>query len=207
MKRIFLLAVGACALAPIAPAAATGPISAVYDAGRCMVQRDRRASIALFRALPLDNVAADLSTLGSSSARECAGAVAGASAMLVRGAIAQALFARDFRGSISNGPRLDPIDLGLGVASAPGGSPATEAYRWADCVVRSDPPAVEHLLRSDVGTPAESAAMSGLQLHMAACMASGAQFSVRQSEARSLFAQGAYHTGYRYWTGQLRDAR
>jgi hypothetical protein len=159
--------------------------------------------------LPLDRSAADLSGLGASAAQGCANGASGASAMIVRGAIAQALFVRDFRGSMGHQPRpgLDPVDLGLGDAIAPGGPSATEPYRWADCVVRNDPAATERLLRTEVGSPQESAAISNLQPYMSACMAYGAQISVRQSEIRSLFAQGAYHNSYRYWTGQLRDAR
>jgi hypothetical protein len=175
----------------------------------CLVQRDRRAAIALFRGLPLDRSAADLSALAAGPARDCAGGASGASSMMVRGAIAQALFVRDFRGTMGHEPRpgLDPVDLGLDAAIAVGGPPATEPYRWADCVVRNDPAATERLLRTDIGSPQEAAAVSGLQPYMSACMAMGAQISVRQSEMRSLFAQGAYHNSYRYWSGQLRDAR
>lgn len=207
--RTLLPIAAAAILVPAAASPATGSTAAIYDAGRCMVQRDRRAAIALFRGLPLDNSAADLSSLGTSSARACTGDVAGASAMLVRGAIAQALFVRDFRGSMGNQPRpgQEPVDLGLADAIAADGPRATEPYRWADCVVRNDPAWTERLLRSDVGSSYEAAAISGLQPYMSACMASLAQISVRQSEMRSLFAQGAYHNSYRYWTGQLRDAR
>ena len=192
-----LLAAAACAAWPAAPATAGTP-ARIFEAGRCIVQHDRRAAIALLRTLPLDGSAADLSALGA-----CAAGAESASAMLLRGAIAQALFQRDFRGTVGHEPRpgQDPVDLGLpGIAAAP------ESYRWADCVVRNDPPATERLLRTAVGSPQESAAVSELQPYMSACMALGAEISVRPSEMRSLFAQGAYQTSYRYWTGQLNDA-
>lgn len=209
MKQTFLLIAAAVVLVPGAAPATTASTAGIFDAGRCMVQHDRRAAIALFRGLPLDNSQADLSALGRSRAQDCAGGVAGASAMMVRGAIAQALFVRDFRGAIGNDPRRGdpPADLGLADAVAVGGPPATEPYRWADCVVRNDPLSTERLLSSAIGSSFEAAAISGLRPYMSACMAMGAQISVRQSEMRSLFAQGAYHSSYRYWTGQLRNTR
>jgi hypothetical protein len=209
MRKLLLLAVAAGAPWSAAAQAVTGSAAAVFEAGRCMVQRDRRAAIALFRALPFDNSRAELSPVGAGAARNCADGASGASALMVRGAIAQALFQRDFRGAMGHEPRpgQDPVDLGLPDVAGPRAAGAPESYRWADCVVRNEPDATARLLRTDVGSPQESAAISGLQLYMAACMAQGAQISVRQSEMRSLFAQGAYHNSYRYWTGQLRDAR
>ena len=42
---------------------------------------------------------------------------------------------------------------------------------------------------------------------MAACMPAGVQLDVRLWELRSVMAQTAYHTLYRYWTGQLNATR
>ena len=205
MNRLFPLIAAAAALLPASAPATGGSTAAVFEAGRCMVQRDRRAAISLFRSLPLDQTVADFSALGGSAARACIGAVPGASGLLVRGAIAQALFQRDFRGEIGDALRngVQPADLGLPDASA-GGAP--NSWRWADCVVRNEPAATGRLLRTEVGSPQEAAAISGLQLHMSACMAMGAELTLRRSEVRSLFAQGAYHNAYRYWAGQLRAA-
>jgi hypothetical protein len=206
-QLLLSLAASAAAAAPLAPAGAAPPsVAGVYEAGRCMVAGDRRAAVALVRALPLDGQVADLSALRGSAA-DCAGPAQGASAMLVRGAIAQALFFRDFR-VFGREPRTETglIDLGLPTESSPGGTRSVELYRWADCVVRNDGAGTQRLLVSAVGSGEENAAIAGLQTYMSACMRGGPQLQVRASEVRSVFAQSAYHAMYRYWTGRLEDA-
>ena len=42
---------------------------------------------------------------------------------------------------------------------------------------------------------------------MAACAPAGSQLSVLPLELRSLLAQSAYHSMYRYWTNQLDPVR
>ena len=210
MKRILfsVAAVGALASIP-GPAAATPSVAAAYDGGRCIVQQDRRSAVALMATLPLDDSRADLSRLRGRAAA-CAAPLAGAPSMQVRGAIAQALFLRDFRG-FAREPRdeWNIINLNLPV-EATSGDPrdrTTELYRWADCVVRNDAAGTDRLLRTGVGSAEESAAIAGLQDYMSRCMPAGAQLTVRPWEVRSVFAQSAYHTLYRYWRGQLRTAR
>ena len=199
--KAFVLGLAATlgAAASSAPALAAPTVAAVYESGRCMVQRDRRAAINLILTLPSDNSPANLSSLGSA----CAGAE-GATAMLVRGAIAQALFLRDFR-VFGREPRIEVtlVNLDLPVESSSSGSRSVELYRWGDCVVRNDGTGTQRLLLSAVSSADESAAIAGLQTYMAACMRSGTQLEVRASELRSVFAQSAYHAMYRYWTGQL----
>lgn len=208
MKRFVLALAGAGCLAAFpAPAfASQASVAGVYEAGRCMVDRDRRAAVGLIRALPLDGSVADLSALRGSGASACAGAAEGASALLVRGAVAQALFLRDFR-AFGREPRAASIlvNLDLPVESSPGGARSVELYRWADCVVRNDSAGTQRLLTSVVGSADEAAAVAGLQAYMSACMRAGSELQVRASEVRSVFAQSAYHTMYRYWTGQLED--
>ena len=193
---------GLLAASPV-PAVAAASSSEVYDAGQCVVQQDRRAAIALMQSLPLDESPADSSALRGRAAR-CAGPLSGAPSMLVRGAIAQAMFLRDF-GSFRRNPDSETsfINLNLPLQSSPAGSRAVELYRWADCVVRYDTATTERLLRTGVGSPEEGATIGELQNFMAACMPEGAELTVRPWELRSVFAQAAYHTLYRYWTGQL----
>ena len=131
-------------------------------------------------------------------------------AMQVRGALAQAMFMRDF-GSLRRepDPRRPFINLDLPV-QATFGAPSdrtTQLYRWADCVARNDTAGTERLLRTEPTSPEETAAIEGLRNYMAACMPSGTQLEVRLWELRSLIAQSAYHTIYRYWTGQLNATR
>lgn len=203
MKQILFCLAAAAALVS-APALAAPSVAGVYEAGKCMVDRDRRAAAMLIRALPLDGGVADLSALQGSRAGGCAGAAQGASAMLVRGAIAQALFLRDFR-SFGREPSMQIalVNLDLPVESSPGGTRSVELYRWADCVVRNDAAGTQRFLLSTIGSGEEDAAIAALQTYMSACMRAGSQLEVRASEVRSVFAQSAYHAMYRYWTGQL----
>jgi hypothetical protein len=189
-----------------APAQANTSVASAFEAGRCIVERDRRAAVALIRSLPLDSSPANLSSLGDRAGGCVSGPI---SALVLRGAIAQELFLRDFR-SFGREPR-DPdrlVNLNLPVEEfGARGSGATQLYRWSDCVVRNDTANTERLLRSPVGSAAEASALEALQTYMSACFTQGAQLSVRSSEVRSLFAQSAYYSMYRYWTGQLQSAR
>jgi len=204
MKRILFSMAALGALASIhAPAAATPTAAAAYDGGRCLVLQDRRSAVALMASLPLDDSRADLSSVAPGGA-DCVGQLAGAPSMLVRGAIAQALYQRDFRGF--EGTRHDNIiNLNLPVEASFGAAQdrTTQLYRWSDCVVRNDSAGTDRLLNSAIGSPGEDEAIAGLQTFMSGCMPAGQQLSIRPWEVRSLFAQSAYHTMYRYWTGQL----
>jgi hypothetical protein len=209
MKRVVfsIVALGAMAAMP-ATAAATPSSATVYEAGRCLVQQDRRSAVALMVSLPLGDTPADLSQVGRNGTR-CVRGLAGAPAMLVRGGIAQALFVRDFGGfgrELGNDRNI--IDLNLPIEATFGASRdrTTQLYRWADCVVRNDSASTERLLRSAIGTPDEAAAIAALRTFMSSCMPVGSELVVRAWEVRSLFAQSAYHTLFRYWTGQLQSA-
>ena len=209
MKR-FLLPLAATAMLAVpgaAPAARNSP--AIYEAGRCIVDRDRNAANMLMARLPLDDSAADLSGL-SGRAAACAARLADAPAMQVRGALAQAMFMRDF-GSIRRevDPRHGFINLNLPVQASYSAvrDRTTQLYRWGDCVARNDATGTERLLRTEAGSPDEATAVEGLRNYMAACMPAGVQLDVRLWELRSVMAQTAYHTLYRYWTGQLNATR
>ena len=210
MKRFLIPLMTAAAAAGLSqPALASNgstSATAVYEAGRCLVSTNRRAAIALIRALPLDGDAADFSPLRGAAA-DCARPAEGAPVMMVRGAVAQALFFRDFH-RFGREPQLETVmaNLNLPIESPTEGDAALELYRWSDCVVRNDTVGTERLLRSQIDSEEETAAVEGLRNFMSACIPAGAQLRVRSSEVRSLFAQSAYNTMYRYWTGQLSAA-
>jgi hypothetical protein len=175
--KLIIFAIAAAAGLPGAAFAASNS-AAVYDAGRCIVHQDRHAANTLMATLPLDDSQADLSQLRGRAAA-CAAPLAGAPAMQVRGALAQAMFTTDFRGfGHDPNPRYSFINLNLPVEASPAGSRVVELYRWADCVVRNDSAGTERLLRSDVASEEESAALDGLRDYMAACMPAGAQLTV-----------------------------
>jgi hypothetical protein len=157
--------------------------------------------------LPLDESNADLSGL-SGRAASCAGPLARVPAMLVRGALAQAMFMRDFGSFRDQSDRERAfINLNLPIRTTLGNTRMLELYRWGDCVVRNDSAGTELLLRTEVASPDEAAAVAGLQDYMAACMPTGVQLQMRLWELRSILAQSAYQTAYRYWTGQLNIVR
>lgn len=208
-KQIFLAFAAATIAALPGPAQAARNSPAVYEAGRCIVQYDRAAANRLMATLPLGETAADLPGLNRRAAA-CAQRLAGEPAMQVRGALAQAMFARDFRSFGSDpDPRRGFINLNLPTQARPGADNdrTTQLYRWADCVVRNDSGSAERLLRTEAASPEEAAAIEGLRNYMAACMPAGTQLDIRLWELRSVIAQSAYHAVYRYWTGQLEAAR
>jgi len=211
MKQAYLLtAAGAlAALAAATPASAAPSAASVYEAGRCIVDSDRRIAASLLRNLPLDSRPADLSGLRGGRASGC-NPGPGVPAMVMRGALAQELFLRDFRSfgvEPRNPDRLVNLNLPVQTYGAVGSSAPGDLYRWSDCVVRNDTANTERLLRSRVGSSEEANAISGLQSYMTACIAADSQLSVRSSELRSVIAQSAYYSMYRYWLGDLRTAR
>ena len=193
------------ALGGAAPAAAAPSqwTVALYEAGRCIVQQDRGAAQELMRTLPLDDSPAELDSLRG-PARQCIEGASGATGIDLRGAIAQALYLRDFRGR-----ELRPVRAGhlvsfdLPIQSSPRGSRTVELYRWADCVVRNDSAGTRRLLSSPLGSPDEQAALDGLAGFMGSCLPQGSELDVYANEVRPVFAQSAYFSLYRYWTGQL----
>ena len=208
-RTILPLAAAAMLAALPGPAQAARNSPVIYEAGRCIGQYDRTAANRLMATLPLDDSAATLAGLNRRAAA-CAERLSGEPAMQVRGALAQAMFARDF-GSMTRDPdpRRGFINLNLPVQAMPdsNGDRTTQLYRWADCVVRNDSRSTERLLRTEAGSTEEAAAIEGLRNYMAACMPAGTQLDIRLWELRSVIAQSAYHAVYRYWTGQLEAAR
>lgn len=209
MKKVLFSVAAACSVVTLPmPAAATPTTAAAYEGGRCLVAQDRRAAVALMASLPLGEGVADLSGVGERGAG-CVDSLAGAAPLLVRGAIAQAMLLRDFRG-LGQEPRDSRVivDLNLPVAAF-GTAPdrTTRLYGWGDCVTRNDPNGVDRMLRTPVGSPEEREALGGLQTFMTQCMSQGQELTVRTWEVRSVFAQASYHMLYRYWTGQLESVR
>lgn len=200
---VSLLAAGAALTLP-SPALADNGLRDVYEAGRCMVQRDRHAAVSLLGSLPIDSSPATLSGVPSALAERCGRGLTSVTSLHLRGAIAQALFLRDF-GSFGVEPRRSTpmVNLALPVQDSQSGDRAVELYRWADCLVRNDAIHVERLLASSIGSRTESAMIEAMGDYMAACAPAGAQLAVQPGELRSVLAQSAYQSMYRYWTGRL----
>lgn len=208
-KTMFALLAAGAALLP-APASAdegSASLRQIYDVGRCIVDNDRRTAVSYLQSLPIDEGEADLTLLPDSLTRRCARGLGAVDSLHVRGAIAQALFFRDFGGfGIEPGRSVPLVNLNIPAQSSPPATGMAELYRWADCVVRNDIGHTERLLQSRVGSQSESAAIEGLRPYMQAC-AGEQSLSVRPSDFRSLVAQSAYNSMYRYWTRQLDPVR
>lgn len=207
MRKLLLACVAAsAAFLPAASASADqgASLRQIYETGRCMVVSDRSTTVNFLVSLPVDEGDADLSRLPDSLQRRCADGLSSANALHMRGAIAQALFFRDFGGFGLEPRRSAPlVNLNIPVQSSPAGTGMTELYRWSDCVVRNDTTHAERLLSSQVGSRAESDAIDSLRAFMTACAPEGQQLAVRTNDFRSLIAQSAYNSMFRYWTRQL----
>ncbi|MGZ8351250.1 MAG: hypothetical protein ACXWU2_14570 [Allosphingosinicella sp.] len=204
------LAAGAALLLPAPALADDGDLTLrdVYDAGRCIVDRDRMAALRLMQVLPIDGDNADLSSLPAGLAARCASGMTTADSLHFRGALAQALFFRDFGGfglEPMRGTSL--VNLNLPVQDSPSGTPTIDMYRWADCLVRNDAPNAERLMSSRIGSTQETAAVNAMRPFMTACTPAGAELRVQTSDLRSVVAQSAYHSMYRYWTRDLQATR
>jgi hypothetical protein len=191
-----LIAAGAIACLSVPAGASPGgtTVRSVYDMGKCIVRKDRSAAIELMSSLPLTGSANLSGSVGGASS--CLAQASGtANAVTVRGALAQALFLRDFnefgadpgRGTLA-GYSL-PIEAGL--------------YRWSDCVVRQDTGAITSLLHSDVGSRQEAQVLERIRPQMSACLPTTERLAIAPSQLRSVLAQSAYNVAYRYWTEQL----
>jgi hypothetical protein len=214
MKKglIPLLAAGAACL-PVSAGAVSAPdgeaSKAVYEAGKCIVKADRNVAARLLRSLPLDG-AAQLTAGQLGPAAAClTPAVPLSSSVLMRGAIAQELFFTDFRDfgvMPRNRDRL--VNLNLPVEAGGDVSPqaTSDLYKWADCVVRNDTENTHRLLRTRVGSPQEATVIDSLRPYMSACIPAGTRLTVAPSELRSVFAQSAYHSMYRYWNNAIGQA-
>lgn len=205
MKSVFLglAAFGTLASIPAVAATPSRWTVALYEAGRCIVQRDRGTAQTLMQTLPLDDSPAEPANLRG-PARGCLDGAAGATAFALRGAIAEALYIRDFRGRELRPVRAEQlVSFELPVQGSPPGSRTVELYRWADCVVRNDSEATRRLLTSELGSSEEQAAIEALANFMAACLPAGSELDVYENELRPVFAQSAYFSLYRYWTGEL----
>lgn len=195
-KKLFLLAAAAICLPTAAANAAPGGANArsVYDMGKCIVRKDRSAAIELMSSLPLTGSANLSGSVGGASS--CLALASGqANSVTVRGAIAQALFIRDFKefgGDPGRGTLASyalPIDAGL--------------YRWSDCVVRQDTSAITLLLHTEVGSRQEAQTLERIKPQMSACLPTAERLAIAPSQLRSVLAQSAYNVAYRYWTEQL----
>ncbi|MFN3944974.1 MAG: hypothetical protein ACK4K7_08590 [Allosphingosinicella sp.] len=205
-----ITALALTALTAFTPSAADEATArAAYDVGRCVVSAGRGHAAHLLSTLPLGGGEVGREGQAAIDRAGCGGRkLPDDAAMLLRGAIAQELYAIDFR-EFGTDPRNRGawIDLALPTEMDDADGDATvQLYRWADCVVRNDTENTERLLRMPVGSRREAAVLAAMQPYMSACLSPDARLTVAPTELRSIFAQAAYQTLRRYWSGELRQA-
>lgn len=192
------------AMVTIATPAMAKPAS-VDEVARCALNKDRDASVAAMRALPLGTQAVTLDPGRLGGAAACAREPVSAPAVVVRGAFAEALYRADFK-EVGVTPRRtrDYADLGLPDTgkNAPKGENIA-LYRLADCVARNDAGNVDALIRSKEGSNPEKMIFARLQPYLGACGGAGEKWAYSRPALRGALAQAAYRTSARYWSGDL----
>lgn len=160
---------------------------------QCILRRHRSAA-ERFVSLPLDSP--DLREAGMAVAQsECLPAEqARFVSSLLRGAVFEALYLRDFRrssvGVLASAPPLtfasDPATL----------EPAKRAIflgsRVAECTVRADPASARALILSPVASRTEARAFDAILPAVSGCLEAGAQLSFSRPMLRGLIAESLY---------------
>ncbi|MBA3897574.1 MAG: hypothetical protein H0X36_10680 [Sphingomonadaceae bacterium] len=203
--RLALLAIGGTVASFGLAAAQAGPREADAMA-RCVVAADRGAALAALDSLPLDSSPSQLDAAQLRGAGKCAPAPVAGSAIMLRGAIVEALYKRDFVEFGLHPHRvasdLAPVKIPERPAD-PGGK-----YALGACVSRSAPQLADALFATEPGSKREDNAMAPMLAYFTACQArfggGGAQTAMTRAEMRSVIAQGAYANSVRYWAGGMR---
>ena len=192
---------------PVAPAVAE-PVSPAAQAvafGKCVVEADRSAAITLFQRTPADSSMIDPRTAQTGGAVACGNNAAPMPAMQMRGAIAEALYYRDFREAGMQPRRaagdFATLNLPEGAADPDG------VFAVSRCVARARFTVVDKLFAMPAGSRREHDFIVDLMPYFSACQPKGTQVSIRLGEIRALMAQSAYEGNVKYWANQTAAAR
>jgi hypothetical protein len=205
-----LLAVASVAMLGlmVSPAVASPSKAALNDFARCAVGKDRVAATRAAARLPLSNDPASIAGTALGAASDCAegGEVQG-SAMMLRGAIAQALYRADFRevGIEPRTPARNFADLGWPAIGDddPVSDSGVALFKLADCIARNDSENVDKLMRFAYGTDQAHKMIEQMQPYIQACYPKGADLQVGRDTLHAAIAQGAYYAAARLWSGKL----
>lgn len=203
-----LLITAAAMAAPVAPASATLSEGALNDFAKCAVTKDRAATAAAARKLPLNSDPATVDAASLHDAASCAkGAPVEAKSMMLRGAIAQALYRIDFRdaGMEPRTPVRNFADLGWPAIGDkdPHTDQGVALFKLADCIARNDVNNVDVLMRYPFGSDNAHKLLDKMQPYIQACFPKGATITVGRDTLHAAIAQGAYYASTRLWSGKL----
>ena len=180
----------AFALSASTASAAPPPNAAIHQFGKCAAQNYDGAE--LLATQPGSPEEAEV--LSEFARRACHAPTS--EAQILRGAVAEQLFATDF-GSIGAQPRRDLIEVFTVDASEllqldAQARKRIEIVAFGTCVAASDQKMSSDLLKTAAGSPEEKGILTELVPQFAPCLNEGERFDFSRADLRSALAEGAY---------------
>ncbi len=177
-------------------------LEVVHQSARCIVSRARSASENLMAAVP--GTRAEARTLwGPIASRldQCAGMGVYVSNMVLRGALAEALYESAFSSSSQAAPTatVEPMQW-----SAENGSAATLAplYELGRCVVAGNAGLVRRLLETEPFSQGERDTLRELRARLDPCLDAGRTYTINRESLRAVLAESLYR-----WASAQRSGR
>lgn len=183
------------------PGAAQAAGGDLADVAKCAVQADRGAAQSTLDRLPFDSSQQRVEPASLGKGAKCATAPLAASSIVLRGAIVEALYERDF-GEFGMQPHRATGDFAR-LPVLEGDADTGGKFALAMCVARSNPVYTDKLLAAPVASTREDNVMAQLIPYFSACRAKGTDIKLTRREMRALIAHGAYATSVRYWNGEM----
>lgn len=174
----------------------TAAQKAAEDFGTCLLSRERERMAKLID-LPVDSAEyAKLFDAMFGRTDQClSDGTLKISELMLRGALFQALYRRDFSGDTEL--RFDPtVQTGYRDLYKAELSDKARMYvsleNFGECVSRADPYGVRALVLSRPGSSAESAALTQLHPRLAGCVVQGNQVRFSRANLKGILAEGLY---------------
>ncbi len=167
------------------------------DFAACLLSRSP-GRVSKMLATPLDTreYRQQFSALFESINDEClSGGDLGLSTGLLRGALFQAVYDREFG---KKGPTSYASDLDTGYAATFGPNPSPEAIsaiamaQFGECIARADPAGVRQLLIATSASPSEKLAFANVAPRIGACLPQGQQFTLSRASVKGVLAESLY---------------
>ena len=182
--------------APTAPAE-------VYRAAACVVGRDAAAATEMLATAPYSREEREKATSLLRSAQRCIrmrDPILTSSVML-RGAIAEALYETQFTSPPAARAPAVPVSPNRLDASAPEtAARIASAMALADCTAGTQPETVRAMLATEAGSAEELAALRGMGSLFSGCLAQGSSMDADRGTLRALLADSLYR-----WSVVQRD--
>lgn len=168
-------------------------LEVVHQSARCIVRRARTASENLISAVPNTNAEARI-MYGPIASRldQCAAMGVYVSNMVLRGAIAEALYELSFPSPpLTSAATVEPIQWSAGNSSAATLAPIYELGR---CVVAGNAPLVRRLLETEPFSQSERDALRELRPRLDPCLDRGRTYNINRESLRAILAESHYRS-------------